>query len=123
MWGWLFLENLIKEPDNSVQPNGGDYSKYKCEEAKSSTGFPITHINLEEKLDCYQNSSFDLVYAGEVIEHLYNPDNMVKEICRILKQNGYFILSTPNMNSWISRFFFCFLGIYPLNCECSTESS
>jgi len=57
--------------------------------------------NLEFKRDditnCkFDNAAFDLVTAFEVIEHLENPDSFVKEMRRVLKNDGLFILSTPN---------------------------
>jgi len=38
-----------------------------------------------------------------MIEHLYNPDNLLAEIHRVLKPGGTFVLSTPNLASWINR--------------------
>jgi len=119
----LFLQTLAARLNHSsAQYFGGDYSEYMCEVAGKRTGFTIKPINLEERLD-YEDGLLDCVYAGEVIEHLYNPDNMVQEIARVLKPGGYFLLSTPNMNSWISRLLFFFFGMQPLNYECSTLSS
>lgn len=44
----------------------------------------------------FSNSSFDVVVSFEVIEHLADPKAYLAEISRILRRNGYFILSTPN---------------------------
>ena len=41
-------------------------------------------------------SSFNVVIAGEVIEHLPYPEITISEISRILKPNGLFIGSVPN---------------------------
>ena len=41
-------------------------------------------------------SSFDVVIAGEVIEHLPYPEITVSEVSRILKPGGLFIGSVPN---------------------------
>jgi len=41
-------------------------------------------------------SSFDVIVAGEVIEHLPCPSITVAEVSRILKPNGLFIGSVPN---------------------------
>ena len=41
-------------------------------------------------------ASFDVVVAGEVIEHLPYPEIIVSEISRILKPDGLFIGSVPN---------------------------
>ena len=67
-----------------------------------------------------QNGSADLVTALEVIEHLVNPDNMLREAHRILKNHGYLLLTTPNLASWVNRLAML-LGYQPYNCEVSTE--
>ena len=41
-------------------------------------------------------SSFDVVIAGEVIEHLPYPEITISEVSRILKPQGLFIGSVPN---------------------------
>jgi SAM-dependent methyltransferase len=41
-------------------------------------------------------SSFDLVTANMVIEHIKDPDSMLLEIFRILKPGGLFLFHTPN---------------------------
>lgn len=116
---------FIQELSHHLGPNykyaGGDYSESRCEQAREATQFEITQIDFEKKLD-FQSDVFDCVYSGEVIEHLYNPDNMLIELNRILKPGGLLIVTTPNMNSWISRILFLF-GMQPLNYECSTISS
>jgi ubiquinone/menaquinone biosynthesis C-methylase UbiE len=50
------------------------------------------------KLD-YKDKSFDAVVMREVIEHFKTPEKSVKEIHRILKPGGMYILTTPNYNS------------------------
>lgn len=42
-----------------------------------------------------RNESFDLITSFEVIEHLVDPDLFLKEVKRVLKENGKLILSTP----------------------------
>ncbi|MBT3720052.1 class I SAM-dependent methyltransferase [archaeon] len=44
-----------------------------------------------------KDNSIDNIIAGEIIEHLENPMNFVKECYRVLKQNGLLILTTPNI--------------------------
>jgi SAM-dependent methyltransferase len=46
---------------------------------------------------------FDLVLFTEVIEHLFNPFLIGKEMARVLKNNGALLLSTPNAASLRSR--------------------
>jgi SAM-dependent methyltransferase len=42
-----------------------------------------------------EDKSFDSVFAGEVLEHVFNPDIFLKEANRVMKMNGLFLLSTP----------------------------
>jgi len=45
----------------------------------------------------FENNYFDFVFAGEIIEHLFDSRFFLKEVHRVLKINGYLILSTPNL--------------------------
>lgn len=60
-------------------------------------------IDLNKKLP-FQDASFDLVWCSEVIEHLENPRETAKEIKRILKPGGKYILTTPNSFFWLYYF-------------------
>lgn len=63
-----------------------------------SENFDFNHFNSEEEEIPYPNDSFDVVLYCEIIEHLLNdPVKVLKEIKRILKPNGYLILTTPNV--------------------------
>jgi SAM-dependent methyltransferase len=46
---------------------------------------------------------FDSVLAGELIEHLKEPERFVAEAQRVLKKNGVLIITTPNRNSLVNR--------------------
>jgi SAM-dependent methyltransferase len=65
-------------------------------------GFDIRKHDLNKGLP-FKKSSFDVVIGLEVLEHLYNPYEMMKEIRRVLKPNGYAIISMPNTGSLFSR--------------------
>ena len=62
----------------------------------------------------FDDNEFNLVYAGEIIEHLLSPDSLLEEIWRVLKSDGYCIISTPNIASWSSRLLLLF-GWQPYN--------
>jgi 2-polyprenyl-3-methyl-5-hydroxy-6-metoxy-1,4-benzoquinol methylase len=40
--------------------------------------------------------SFDVVVLGAVLEHLYNPDETIKEVARILRTGGALFVDVPN---------------------------
>ncbi|MDI6807226.1 MAG: class I SAM-dependent methyltransferase [Candidatus Aenigmarchaeota archaeon] len=51
----------------------------------------------------FKDNSFDTVIAGELIEHLVNPEKFLRESNRILRKNGILIITTPNKKSWVNR--------------------
>ena len=49
----------------------------------------------------WENSSFDAVVSGEVLEHLEQDNHAVQEFNRILRKGGYCIVTVPaNPNLW-----------------------
>ena len=48
----------------------------------------------------FKTGTFEGIYMGEVIEHCDNPFGVLVELLRVLKPNGYIILSTPNACGW-----------------------
>ena len=51
----------------------------------------------------FKKNEFDSIIAGELIEHLKNPEKFVSESARVLKKGGVLALSTPNRKSWLNR--------------------
>jgi len=43
----------------------------------------------------FENESFDVIKATQIFEHVENPEIGVKECFRVLKKEGYFIISAP----------------------------
>lgn len=60
----------------------------------------VDHFDAERDRFPYPDGHFDLVIAGEVIEHLtYDPMHLLLECRRVLAEGGYLIVSTPNVGS------------------------
>jgi ubiquinone/menaquinone biosynthesis C-methylase UbiE len=83
--------------------------------AKKITGLDIVAANQKEntvKGDItkapFPDSEFELIIAGEIIEHLKFPnktEKMLKECLRILKKRGSLIITTPNKKAWSNILF------------------
>lgn len=65
---------------------------------------------VDEKLP-FKNDSFDLVTALAIIEHVDNPEKMLKEVMRVLKPDGLALLTTPPLISKPILDFMAWLGI------------
>ena len=76
--------------------------------------------NVEDKI--HYREKFDLIIAGEVIEHLVDPDSALKNIYKSLNKNGYLIVSTPNLAAWYNRILLL-LGIQPIFTETSLHEN
>lgn len=61
----------------------------------------------------FRDSSFDIILAGEVTEHLTNPKGFLLECYRVLRENGKLILSVPNICCLKNRLFVLF-GKFPI---------
>lgn len=52
----------------------------------------------------FADNSFDVIVSNHVIEHLVDTDKFAEEIYRILKPNGYAIISTENLSAYHNLF-------------------
>ncbi|EKD86446.1 MAG: Glycosyl transferase [uncultured bacterium] len=81
-------------------------------------GMNVRLGDAEEKWN-YKDASFDIVIISHIIEHVVNPDHLMREAKRVLKKGGVMIISTPNLAAWFNRFFLL-IGLQPFFTEVST---
>ena len=62
------------------------------------------------------NRTFDVISALEVIEHIIDTDKFLEDISAHLAPHGLLLISTPNINNLLNRFFVP-LGRYPIGLE------
>jgi len=103
------ISKLIMNNDNEVY--GVDVSSKGVELAKQKGIKAIVH-DVEESLPFPENF-FDVVFIGEVIEHVFDTDRFLEEIKRALKVKGYLIITTPNLAS-LGRRILLLIGKNPL---------
>jgi SAM-dependent methyltransferase len=61
----------------------------------AALGIETCWADVDEPLP-FPDESFDVVVAGELIEHLRDPDRLVGEARRVLRPGGRFVGSVPN---------------------------
>jgi SAM-dependent methyltransferase len=65
--------------------------------AEYAANFSGAKIRREPIEACdFPDSSFDVVIVAAVLEHLYNPDETIREIARSLRHGGALFLDVPN---------------------------
>lgn len=63
--------------------------------ARQYQGADVRKIGLEDSIPIEWLNSFDTVVSLEVVEHLFNPEQLVKTSQKVLKKGGVIIVSTP----------------------------
>ena len=84
-------------------------------------GIEVKEGDVKQRL-LFEDNSFDLVFAGEIIEHVLSPDDVLLEIRRVLKKDGILVLTTPNLASWHNRLLLLF-GVMPYSSEVSVKNA
>ncbi len=80
------------------------------EKNRGASGYARDKLHLDVRtgdlLDYrYRDKSFDVVTMWHSLEHLYDPLRTLKEIGRILNNNGLLVIAVPNIDCFIARVF------------------
>ena len=111
---YTVILNLLSGKDVLDVACGEGYgSSAMADVADSVTGVDISEISVQHAISTYRKSnlsyqqgsaskldfsddSFDVVVSFETIEHLFEQEEMISEIGRVLRPDGVFIVSSPN---------------------------
>jgi ubiquinone/menaquinone biosynthesis C-methylase UbiE len=103
------LINLVSHRLDVI-PHACDYT----DELMQLPGQKVDTCNLNTDPLPYADNSFDLVTFTEVIEHVEHHQDVLREIHRVLRPDGYLIVTTPNILNIKSRLRFLFFGFWNL---------
>lgn len=82
-----------------------DYGRREPEDIELKSSTETIHVkkhylNAENEPLPFEDKSVDIVIFLEILEHfLYDPMHVLLEINRVLKNTGFLLVSTPNLNS------------------------
>lgn len=89
------LDYFLEEKE-FTDVTGFDISKKDVEIAKKN--HPNYKYFVHDACLCYpfEDNTFDIVLCKDVYEHIYCPKLMLIEVLRVMKEDGYCVLRTPN---------------------------
>jgi 2-polyprenyl-3-methyl-5-hydroxy-6-metoxy-1,4-benzoquinol methylase len=99
--------------NNENELYGIEASDYGCNKSKKRGINVLQFFFNDEDRISFNDNFFDLIIAGEIIEHIYDTDFFLEEIYRLLKPGGCFLISTPNIAS-LGRRLMLLVGIAPI---------
>ncbi|MEP7287858.1 MAG: class I SAM-dependent methyltransferase [Chloroflexota bacterium] len=112
---------LIRDTIQAAEAYGVDFVPNRLLEAEER-GIHTACVDLNNDLPLkFEDGYFDVVFCGEVIEHVFSPDDLVEEIARLLRPGGYAVITTPNLACWKNRIVLLF-GWQPFFSEVSTRA-
>lgn len=98
------ISEIIKKQNNEVE--GVELSESaKLAEKK---GINTYRLDLNSDWGKQIEKRYDVVLAGEIIEHVFDTDKFLQNIRNVLRDNGEVIVSTPNVVSLGRRLLFLF---------------
>jgi len=93
---------LFRDLGGAVTVEGFDVVDEALVEARSK-GIKAYRWDFNAETCPAEDDRYDVVIAGEVVEHVFDTDTFMGELYRILRPEGVLILSTPNLNYWWNR--------------------
>lgn len=94
----IFLDSL----GDSFERYGIEPGSAGATVAKKSIGETFIHNGTLETVN-FPAGFFDAVTMWDVLEHLVNPRQALEKVSFLLKDNGYLLLTTPNIDSVFAR--------------------
>jgi SAM-dependent methyltransferase len=123
VYRWLTAQGALKRNDGPVSVLEIGYARgglldqidgktrkvaVDLHERRVDPGITFVRHDCNEEFTFAEAASFDVVFAGEIIEHIYNDRRFLEQIHRILAPGGVLALTTPNLFFMVNRFVFPF---------------
>lgn len=84
-----------KKPYQSLFTNAQEYIGVDYEGEGHSHKNEMIDVFYDGKKIPFADNSFDNIFCSEVLEHIFNPDEIIAELNRVLKPGGKILLTCP----------------------------
>ena len=109
----VYESMFTQELKSKIDVYGVDVSQKQLKRAKAFIKSGKV-INLDNARLPFKDNFFDIVIISELLEHVFHPENILKEAVRSLKYDGFLILTFPNSGSLQMRLSLLLTGNSPL---------
>jgi SAM-dependent methyltransferase len=109
---FVFLSNK-----NGYKSKGIEPSPRFCDYSKQIYGVHLEQGYLGQK-NYFQGEKFDVITLFHVLEHVYQPEQLLKNISGLLKDDGVVYIEIPNANAIILKIFDLFFRLFRKNWSC-----
>lgn len=109
--GGQLLEQYTKIP--KIEVYGVDISE-KALKIAHKRDYKTYLCDVENEKLPFENTAFDIIVINDLLEHIIDPDNLLRECHRVLKNEGLLIICVPNISHIASWFIQIFLDLPPV---------
>jgi methionine biosynthesis protein MetW len=109
--GGQLLERFAKI--RNIEVYGVDISE-KALKVASRRGYKVFLCDVETEKLPFPDNFFHIIVMNDIVEHIINPDNLLRETYRTLKREGKLIVSVPNVSTPASWFMMIFIDLPPM---------
>ncbi len=66
--------------------------------------YNLNILNKDLSAANFDNNYFDIIVCSQLMEHIVNPEHLLSEIYRVMKNDGILIIDSPNYNGLLVKF-------------------
>jgi 2-polyprenyl-3-methyl-5-hydroxy-6-metoxy-1,4-benzoquinol methylase len=100
--GASYGDHIVKMQDIGWICKGIELNENSVHHAREALGLDVTNCLIE---NYPENEQFDVVHMGMVLEHIIYPKDILEKVKKLIKEDGTFIFSVPNINSFEAKVF------------------
>ena len=93
-----------------------DWKVYGTEKSENARNFAKEkfniHLNTPSDIKLFDDKQFNMITLWHVLEHIYNLNEYMEQLRRLMKDDGFLIVAVPNSNSFDARFYKRFWAAY-----------